>query len=101
MQQNFIHLRLHTEYSLQDGLLTIPSLLKKAHSVGMPAIAITDLGNLYGTIKFYQAAIATGIKPIIGIDCLIRDQITQSASRCTLLCQTHPEIGRASCRERG
>lgn len=57
MGPNFIHLRLHSEYSLSDGLLTIPSLMEKALANSMPAVALTDLSNLYATVKFYQAAL--------------------------------------------
>src|SRR6516225_3557250 len=68
MEPKFIHLRLHTEYSLSDGLIVIPSLMKKIEKDAMPAIAITDRYNLYATVKFYQEAFKTGIKPIIGVD---------------------------------
>ena len=68
MEPTFVHLRLHTEYSLRDGILTIPGLMEKAAAYGMPAMAITDISNLYATVKFYQAAIETGVKPVIGVD---------------------------------
>src|SRR5579862_7501781 len=90
MDPNFIHLRLHTEYSLSDGLLTIPSLVEKALAYSMPALAITDLSNLYATVKFYQAAIQLGIKPIIGVDLqLVNEKNNNHSSRLTLLCQTN------------
>jgi DNA polymerase-3 subunit alpha len=90
MEQKFVHLRLHTEYSLSDGLLTIPGLIKKASIFSMPAIAITDLSNLYATVKFYQSAIDAGIKPLIGVDLwLADDKKTKESTRITLLCQTH------------
>ncbi|RDI39083.1 DNA polymerase III subunit alpha [Aquicella lusitana] len=90
MDLNFVHLRIHTEYSLRDGLITIPSLMEKAAAFGMPAIAITDLGNLYAIVKFYQAAISAGIKPIIGIDIQVAvNSDLKELSRLTLLCQTH------------
>ena len=54
MQANFIHLRLHTEYSLSDSLITIPGLMKKVTAFNMPAIAITDLSNMYATIKLLK-----------------------------------------------
>lgn len=88
MEPVFVHLRLHTEYSLSDGLLTISSLMEKAAKLSMPAIGITDLGNLYATVKFYQAALQAGIKPIIGVDLWIASgKKDQAASRLTLLCQ--------------
>lgn len=90
MEQNFVHLRLHTEYSLRDGLLQISSLIEKAAACRMPAIAITDISNLYATVKFYQAAIAAGIKPIIGVDLWVADEKKPDiVTRLTLLCQTN------------
>src|SRR5436190_23562451 len=90
MDPNFIHLRLHTEYSLHDGILTIPSLMEKACAFAMPAIAITDISNLYATVKFYQEAFRAGIKPIIGIDVwVINSAKDKDAFRITLLCQTN------------
>lgn len=84
----FIHLRLHTEYSLSDGLITIPALLEKATLDYSPAIAISDLGNMYATVKFYKAALQAGIKPIIGVDVWITDSETSTEIfRLTLLCQ--------------
>src|ERR1700733_15027653 len=65
---SFVHLHLHTEYSLLDGAIRIPDLMKKAAEFGMPAVAMTDHGNMYGAIEFYQAAQKAGIKPIIGCE---------------------------------
>lgn len=87
MQPKFVHLRLHTEFSLSDGLLTIPALMEKAAASQMPAIGITDLSNLYATVKFYQAALDAGIKPIIGADLRILNEATKKTERLTLLCQ--------------
>ena len=64
----FIHLHLHTEYSLLDGAVRIPELMKKAERCKMPAVAMTDHGNIFGAIEFYQAAKKAGIKPIIGCE---------------------------------
>ena len=64
----FVHLHLHTEYSLLDGAVRMPQLMEKAAAMGMPAVAITDHGNLHGAIDFYQSAVAAGIKPIIGVE---------------------------------
>lgn len=90
MEPNFIHLRLHTEYSLSDGILTIPALMEKAAAYGMPAIAITDISNLYATVKFYQEAFKAGIKPIIGIDVwVINHAQSKESFRVTLLCQNN------------
>lgn len=65
---SFVHLHLHTEYSFLDGLVRTKELMKKATEFGMPAVAITDHGNLHGAIEFYQAAKDAGIKPIIGCE---------------------------------
>lgn len=90
MEPNFIHLRLHTEYSLSDGLLPVPNLMEKAAAFGMPAVGLTDLGNLYATVKFYQDAYKFGIKPLIGVDVWVKnDQKTENCYRLTLFCQNN------------
>jgi DNA polymerase-3 subunit alpha len=65
---SFVHLHLHTEYSFLDGLVRTKELMKKAKEFKMPAVAITDHGNLHGAIEFYQEATKAGIKPIIGCE---------------------------------
>ena len=65
---SFIHLRAHTEYSVVDGILRIKDTLKQAKKYKMPALAITDVCNLFGLVKFYKYALTTGIKPIIGAE---------------------------------
>ena len=67
-QSSFVHLHLHTQYSLLDGAVRIKDLMKKAKAFGMPAVAMTDHGNLFGAIEFYQAAKKAEIKPIIGCE---------------------------------
>ena len=64
----FIHLRLHSEYSIVDGIVRLDDAVDRARADGMPALALTDLANLFGLVKFYEAARANGIKPIIGCD---------------------------------
>ncbi|HEX6977493.1 MAG TPA: DNA polymerase III subunit alpha [Patescibacteria group bacterium] len=66
--EKFIHLHLHTEYSLLDGLSKISKLMKKVKEMGMDSVAITDHGAMYGAIEFYKEAKKEGIKPIIGIE---------------------------------
>jgi DNA polymerase III subunit alpha len=68
---DFVHLHLHTEYSLLDGACKIPDVMDKVHATKMPAVAMTDHGNMFGAIEFYQAAVAKGIKPIIGCEAYI------------------------------
>jgi len=69
----FVHLRLHTEYSLSDGLVRIKPLIDKVAELGMPAVAITDRSNFYGLVKLYRKAFSTGVKPILGVDLLVRE----------------------------
>ncbi len=68
MTASFVHLRLHTEYSLVDGLVRVKPLIKAVAAAGMPAVAVTDQGNLCALVKFYKAAMGAGIKPICGAD---------------------------------
>ncbi|MEX2124155.1 MAG: DNA polymerase III subunit alpha [Woeseia sp.] len=88
MQAPFVHLHLHTEYSIVDGIVRIPALMEKCRSLGMPAVALTDRCNLFGLVKFYRKAIASGIKPIIGVDLQIADGAESGRSDgLVLLCQ--------------
>ena len=92
MSARFVHLHLHTEYSLVDGVVRIKPLMKAAAEAGMPAIALTDQSNLFAMVKFFKAAISSGIKPIIGVDALIRatddrGQENDNPTRLVLLCQ--------------
>jgi len=68
MSDSFVHLHLHTEFSLLDGMIRIKDLAKRAKELGMPAVAMTDHGNLYGAIKFYQECHKAGVKPILGCE---------------------------------
>jgi DNA polymerase III subunit alpha len=70
-RDSFVHLHLHTEYSLLDGSIRMKELMKKAAEFEMPAVAMTDHGNLYGAIEFYQEALRAGVKPIIGCEAYI------------------------------
>ncbi|MEI6279957.1 MAG: DNA polymerase III subunit alpha [Verrucomicrobiae bacterium] len=65
---SFVHLHCHSEYSLLDGAVRVEDLIKKAKAFGMPAVALTDHGNLYGAVPFYQAKKSSGVKPIIGCE---------------------------------
>ena len=67
-QTPFVHLHVHSEYSLLDGAIRMEELVKKAAELEMPAIALTDHGNLFGTVEFYQAAEKAKVKPIIGCE---------------------------------
>ena len=70
---SFVHLHVHSEYSLLDGLSRIKGLVAQAKQLGQPAIALTDHGTMYGTIEFYRAAQAAGVKPIIGMEAYLSD----------------------------
>lgn len=65
---SFVHLHCHSEYSLLDGAVRVEDLIRKAKEFGMPAVALTDHGNLYGAVPFYQAKKGSGVKPIIGCE---------------------------------
>jgi DNA polymerase III subunit alpha len=85
----FVHLRLHTEYSLIDSVVRVPELVDATAAAGMHAVAVTDQNNLFAMVKFYRAALARGVKPIIGVDLLVRETgERQQPSRLTLLCQS-------------
>ena len=71
---DFIHLHVHTQYSLLDGAIRIDALLKRASDFGMDSVAITDHGTMFGTIEFYEKAVKAGIKPIIGCECYVAPQ---------------------------
>jgi len=66
--KNFVHLHLHTDYSLLDGACDIGRLMDRAAELKMPAVAVTDHGNMFGAIQFYEAALKRGLKPIIGCE---------------------------------
>src|SRR5215510_8067405 len=85
MQPAFVHLRLHTEYSLQDSVVRIPELVERTAQLAMPAVAVTDQNNLFAMVKFYREALKCGVKPIIGVDVLIRSRA--APTRLTLLCK--------------
>ena len=70
-RDSFVHLHLHTEYSLLDGAIRMKELMKQAAEFKMPAVAITDHGNLFGAVEFYQEATRAGVKPIIGCEAYI------------------------------
>src|SRR5437879_13709342 len=70
----FVHLRLHSEYSITDGIVRIDEAVARAKEDGMPALAITDLANVFGVVKFYKAARAAGVKPVIGCDVWVTNE---------------------------
>jgi len=70
----FVHLRVHSEFTVVDGIVRIPDLIKRTVKLGQPAVALTDLANLFGWIKFYKGARGAGIKPIAGCDVWISNE---------------------------
>ncbi len=83
----FVHLRLHTEYSLRDSVVRVPQLMQAVVARGMPAVALTDDCNLFAMVKFYREALRLGVKPLIGVDLRLREAGERTApSRLTLLC---------------
>ena len=82
----YVHLRLHSEYSVTDGIVRIGDAVKRAAGDGMPAMALTDLGNLFGLVKFYSGARGKGVKPIAGADVWIANpESPDDACRLLLL----------------
>ncbi len=82
----YVHLRLHSEYSITDGIVRIGDAVKRAAGDGMPALALTDLGNLFGLVKIYTGARGKGVKPIAGSDVWIANpDVPEDACRLLLL----------------
>ncbi|MGD2075541.1 MAG: PHP domain-containing protein, partial [Gammaproteobacteria bacterium] len=88
MHPGFIHLHLHTEYSLVDSVARIKPLVKAVAEGGMPAVAVTDQSNMFSMVKFYRAAMVAGVKPIIGVDMWLRNAAQPTRPwRLVLLCK--------------
>ena len=79
MPKTFVHLHVHSEYSLVNGMIRLPALVDQTRTNQMPAVALTDMGNLYGAVKFFNKCMSQGIKPIIGAEVYIEnpDKVTQ------------------------
>ena len=71
MAGNFVQLHNHTHYSLLDGASKVPDLVKRVKELGMPAVGITDHGNMHGAYELWRAAVDSGVKPIIGIEAYV------------------------------
>ncbi|MCR9385207.1 DNA polymerase III subunit alpha [Vibrio metoecus] len=86
----FIHLRVHSDFSMVDGLSKVPPLVKKVAAMGMPAMALTDFTNLCGLVKFYSTAHNCGIKPIIGADFMLQsEEFGDELTKLTLLAKNN------------
>jgi DNA polymerase III subunit alpha len=85
----FVHLKVHTEYSLSDSVVRVPELVAAVAAAGMPAVAVADQSNLFAMVKFYKEALKAGVKPLVGVDLLVREEGERAApSRVTFLCQS-------------
>ncbi|HEX7454684.1 MAG TPA: DNA polymerase III subunit alpha [Gallionella sp.] len=88
-QPAFVHLRLHSEYSISDGMVRLDEAVASAQNDGMPALALTDLSNFSGLVKFYKSARGKGIKPVAGCDVFITNEADRDRPyRLLLLCQS-------------
>ncbi len=88
MTPRFIHLHLHSEYSLVDGLVRLPELISHCVEHKLPAVGLNDQSNVFGALKFYRYAVSAGVKPIIGAEVRISEKINGfSDYRLVLLCQ--------------
>ena len=112
----FVHLKVHTEYSVSDGLIKVQDLVRRAADHGMPAVAITDRTNLFALIKFYDECMSAGVKPIVGADLTLcdSDEDPVARHRCvvlaadetgyrniiTLVSKAYTDGGRRGCVER-
>ncbi|MFZ3174062.1 MAG: DNA polymerase III subunit alpha [Thiobacillus sp.] len=94
---HFIHLRLHTEYSVADGLVRVDEVVKRARESGMPALGLSDLSNTFGWVKFYRAARGAGIKPIFGCDVWVTNAADRNRPSRLLLLVQHREGYRRLC----
>ncbi|HET9652350.1 MAG TPA: DNA polymerase III subunit alpha [Usitatibacter sp.] len=85
----FVHLRLHSEYSIVDGMARVDDAVAAAAADGMPALAITDASNVFGAVKFYEAARANGVQPVIGCDLWITNERNRDTPyRVAVLCRS-------------
>ncbi len=93
----FVHLRLHTEYSITDGIVQIDQAISSAAADGMPALGISDLANLFGMVKFYKGCRGKGIKPIVGADVWIENEVERDKPyRVLLICKNRNGYGQLS-----
>ncbi|TNC92687.1 MAG: DNA polymerase III subunit alpha, partial [Thalassolituus sp.] len=87
MANRFVHLRVHSEYSLYDSTIRVKKLVAAADAASMPAVALTDQANMYALVKFYKTALGAGLKPILGADLWLENPEDQTAPfRVTALC---------------
>src|SRR3982074_733245 len=91
MSHGFVHVRLHTESSLSDSVVRVPELIAAVAAAGMPAVAVTDQGNLFAMVKFYREGLKAGGTPVVGVALRVHEEgERQPPTRLTLLCQSPP-----------
>jgi len=93
----FVHLRLHTEYSVTDGLVRVGGAVKRARDIAMPALGLSDLSNTFGWVKFYRAARGAGIKPVFGCDVWVTNAVDRNRPSRLMLLVQHREGYRRLC----
>lgn len=91
MAPQFVHLRVHTDYSLIDGLIRPKELVKATAGAGMGAVAMTDISNFFGLVKFYGAALGSGVKPILGADLWVENPADEQAPFLMTVLSVNPE----------
>lgn len=90
MNADFVHLHVHSEYSLADGMVRLQPLAEMCAQNAAPAVALTDLANVHGMVKFYRACLRAGVKPLIGCDVWVENpRQPQRADRSIILCRDH------------
>ena len=98
LNKGFIHLHLHSQYSLLDGAISLDELLKRCKQLEMDAVAVTDHGNMFGAVEFYTKALASHVKPILGIEAYVaprgrsdrqKSSITDAAFHLILLAENN------------
>ena len=89
MADSFVHLRVHTEYSVSEGAARVDAVVMRAADLEMPALGLADIGNMFGAVKFFEACRKRGIKPIIGCDAAVGGADT----RMLLLCADNEGCG--------
>ncbi|MBI4695463.1 MAG: DNA polymerase III subunit alpha [Gammaproteobacteria bacterium] len=87
MSAGFVHLHVHSEYSLVDSTIRIPEFVAQVRALDMPAVALTEHNNVFSAVKFYKAAEGEGVKPLVGADVWVRHDDDGSRARLVLLCQ--------------
>ncbi len=96
LSPRFVHLNLHTEYSLSEGIVRIKEVGQRVLEGGMPAVAMTDLGNLYAAVKFYRACLDANVKPIFGVEIGARLSNSEVGGSLTILCRNNLGFRRLS-----